>query len=102
MPCFSLQIESLRIQFSNSSEVLTCNSTNSDPLAQIKKLHVLVSTYQVVQEAQTSTRMAVGNPEYVDRRRWLDESGVKPDLTNLLTNSVYSIHLSSSGCTCQK
>ena len=72
-------------------------------MAQIKKLHVIVSTYQLLYDAESSTKRAVGstvssNP---DAARWLNQSGVRPELDDLLTNTVYAIHLSpGTRCMC--
>ncbi|CAI8058239.1 hypothetical protein GBAR_LOCUS31670, partial [Geodia barretti] len=86
-------IESLGIQFNSSSETVTCYSSHSIPMAQIKKLRVLVSTYQLVNSAHSSTESAVGHALGLNRAGWMSQSGIEQGLTKLLNNTDYSVHL---------
>lgn len=77
-------IESLGLRYSGSNESLTCTSG----AAQIRKLHTLVSTYQLMEEARHSTTSYVGNIT-MRPRNWLRTSGVQPHLNTLLNGTVY-------------
>lgn len=96
--CFSAQIESLGVRYSGSSEVFSCTSrTNSS--AQIKKLKALVSTYQLVNTARATAEGLVASNSHIHiLPDWLQESGVRPPLSELLTDTGYSIHLTDLPC----
>ena len=96
----SLQIESLNISFSGSGEVVTCHGAHPDPMAQIKKLHVMVSTYLLVQKAEDSTRDVVGTVNFLNRSLWLQQSGIQSNITALLEDTVYATYLSDRCNTC--
>ena len=100
--CFLCQIELLGIRFNSSQEMITCNSSSGqDPMAQIKKLHTIISTYELVQEAQSSTREVVAGTDpttSVNSRTWVRVSGVRPALDELLGDTAYRVHLSPRGC----
>ena len=81
---------------SDSHEALSCYSSGPDPMAHIKKLHSLVSAYQLVNDVRVSLRKLEFNN--ISSDVWLKTSGVQPALNQLLTGTDYDIHLSRGPC----
>ena len=93
------QIDLLSIRFSSSDAVVSCQSSGQDPMSQIRKLHTLLSTYQLVEAASTATGAVVGNTRTVNSRTWLRQSEARQVMTDLLSGTVYSALINPRGCT---
>ena len=79
------QIESLGLRYAASNASLTCTS---EP-AHMRKLHALISTYQLMEEARNSATSYIDTHITMTHREWLRTSGVQPDLNTLLNGTVY-------------
>lgn len=79
---------------SDSNEIISCSSSGPDPMSDIKKLHSLITAYQLLNDSRASTWM-LSSPGNNDRT-WLRDSGVKPALRELLTGTNYEIHLTEA------
>lgn len=74
------------MSFSSNGQVLKCNSSASDPMADIRKLHAIISTYHLVSDATNATKQ-LGLYRGLTLDDWLDIPGVRHALRSVVQHT---------------
>ena len=91
--CYIHQVESLGMRYSGSNEVISCSSGH----AEIEKLHTLISTYKLVNEARISTK-SILRQTLPDPSDWPRASGIQHDLSAAVNGTDYAVLLTNRPC----